>query len=616
MTERLIYESKKSKIYLQDESEWDKPVLLKVLNYEFPAPIDIAQFYNEYEMLEDLNMPGIRNVLKRTKAKNRHAIFLEWIEAPTLSEAFKNKQGDIIDFLYIAIAIAQAVGEIHRNNIIHKDITPFNILVNLQKREVKLIDFGISSKIDLKQTNLGNPERLEGTLAYNSPEQTGRMNRVVDYRTDLYSMGVVFYEMLTGQLPFPVNDAMELVHSHIAQIPKPCCLVNTSVPKPISDIINILMAKNAEDRYQSAFGVKHDLEICLSQYESRRKVEDFQYRQNDFSGKFQIPQKLYGREKEIALLLEAFERCAEGNLELILVAGYSGTGKSALVREVHKPITKKHGYFIEGKYDQFQRAVPYYAILQAFREFVNILLTEREETLSKLRTEIQEAVGAEGKVLTEVIPNLEFIIGKQPDVPVIGGSESQNRFNYVFRKFVNVISASEHPLILFIDDLQWADSASISLLNVLITDKHNGHFLCIGAYRNNEVNASHPFIIAKEEMEVKGSRISTITIGNLSKENVNDLIAESVGAENETTLELTELVYEKTQGNAFFVNQFLKSLYQEKLLTFDFESHTWKWNVQRVKEQNITDNVVELMARKILRLPEPTQRAMKFAACI
>ncbi|HUM46183.1 MAG TPA: AAA family ATPase [Chitinophagales bacterium] len=616
MTEKLIYESKKSKIYLQDESEWGKPVLLKVLNYEFPAPIDIAQFYNEYEMLDDLNMPGIRNVLRRTKVKNRHAIFLEWIDAQTLSEAFKNKQGDIIDFLHIAIAIAQAVGEIHRNNIIHKDITPFNILVNLQKREVKLIDFGISSKIDLKQTNLGNPERLEGTLAYNSPEQTGRMNRVVDYRTDLYSMGVVFYEMLTGQLPFPVNDAMELVHSHIAQIPKPCYLVNSAVPKPISDIIDLLMAKNAEDRYQSAFGVKHDLAICLSQYEANRKIDAFKYRQNDFSGRFQIPQKLYGREKEIGLLLDAFARCAEGNLELVLVAGYSGTGKSALVREVHKPITHKRGYFIEGKFDQFQRSVPYYALLQAFSEFVSILLTEKEETLAKLKTEIREAVGAEGKVLTEVIPNLEFIIGKQPEVPAIGGTEAQNRFNYVFRKFVEVIATHEHPLVLFIDDLQWADSASISLLNVLITDQHNGHFLCIGAYRNNEVNASHPFIIAKEEMEEKGAHISTIHIGNLSKENVNDLVAESVNAGKESARELTELVYEKTQGNAFFVNQFLKSLYQEKLLTFNFEAHSWEWDVKRVKEQNITDNVVELMAGKVLRLPEATQQAMKFAACI
>ncbi|MEI7993703.1 MAG: adenylate/guanylate cyclase domain-containing protein [Methylococcaceae bacterium] len=339
-------------------------------------------------------------------------------------------------------------------------------------------------------------------------------------------------------------------------------------------------------------------------------------KQNDFSGKFEISQKLYGRENETSFLMEAFERCAEGNLEIVLVEGYSGTGKSALVREVHKPITQRKGYFIEGKYDQFQRVVPYYALLQAFIEFVNILLTEKEEKLNQLRIEIQKAVGAEGKVLTDVILNLEFIIGQQPDVPEIGGAESQNRFNYVFKKFVSVISTKEHPLVLFIDDLQWADSASLSLLNVLLTDKQNGYLLCIGAYRDNEVSASHPFSIMLGEMRKKGAKTNTITIGNLSEETLNNLISDSVNEDKSLTRELTNLVYVKTHGNAFFVMQFLKSLYTENLLTFNFESHRWLWDVKKVKEQNITDNVVELMAGKIRVLPQETQRAMKLAACI
>ncbi|MDE3253995.1 MAG: AAA family ATPase, partial [Bacteroidota bacterium] len=483
-------------------------------------------------------------------------------------------------------------------------------------REVKLIDFGISSKIDLRETHLGNPERLEGTLAYNSPEQTGRMNRVVDYRTDLYSMGVMFYEMLSGQLPFPITDAMELVHSHIAITPTPVCIINPSIPKPISDIIDVLLSKNAEDRYQSALGVKHDLSICLEQYENNRRIKNFALRKNDFSGKFQVSQHLYGREKEIQSLIDAFERCSQGAVEMMLVAGYSGTGKSAMVREVHKPITKKRGYFIGGKYDQFQRAVPYYAILQGFGDFVSILLTEKEEKLSRLREEILNAVGAEGKVLTDLIPNLEHIIGIQPEVPEIGGTESQNRFNYVFRKFVKAIATREHPLVLFIDDLQWADSASLNLLDVLLTDLHISHFLCIGAYRDNEVTASHPFIITKNSLETKGAKVCTVTIGNLSKPNVKELIDGSVNISGEDTHSLTDLVYEKTQGNAFFVNQFLKSLYQEQLLSFNFTLHRWEWNIQKVREQNITDNVVELMAGKILRLPTETQKVMKLAACI
>jgi serine/threonine protein kinase len=340
MSEKLIYESKKSKIYLTDENEWGQPVIMKLLNYEFPTPLDISQFYNEYDIINGLNQPGIRNVLKRTKIKNRHGMLLEWVDSQTLADVFQNKQNDIVDFLYIAIAIAQAVSDIHRSNIIHKDINANNILVNLQKRIVKIIDFGISSKIDLKQQHLENPERLEGTLAYISPEQTGRMNRVVDYRTDLYSMGVTFYEMLTGQPPFTAKDAMELVHCHIAQTPKPVYLVNPNVPKPISDLIDRLLAKNAEDRYQSALGVKHDLEYCLTQYQARRRIAHFELGQSDFSGKFQIPQKLYGREHELDALLNAFQRSDQGNHEMILVAGYSGTGKSVLVREVHKPITR------------------------------------------------------------------------------------------------------------------------------------------------------------------------------------------------------------------------------------------------------------------------------------
>ena len=616
IAEKLIYESKKSKLYLVEDSEWGKPVLMKILNYEFPTPIEINKFYNEYDIIEGLNLSGIRNVLKRSKAKNRHALYLEWFESQTVAEAFRNKQNDVYDFLQIAIAITQSIAQIHQHDIIHKDISSNNILVNLQKHEVKLIDFGISTKIDLKQTYLGNPEWLEGTLGYTSPEQTGRMNRVVDYRTDLYSMGVTFYEMLTGRLPFMAKDAMELIHCHIAQTPIHGSQLNPNVPKIIFDIVDKLLAKNAEERYQSAFGVKHDLEICLKQFESTGKVEPFALAQNDFSGKFKLSQKLYGREHEIKKLLDAFEDCAKGGLELVLISGYSGTGKSALVNEVHKPITKRKGYFIGSKFDQFQRAVPYYAIIQAFTEFVNILLTESESNLNKFRTAIQDAVGAEGKVLTEVILNLEHIIGKQPDVPELGGAETQNRFNYVFRKFVSAISTREHPIVLFIDDLQWADSGSLSLLHGLMISQSTNHLLCIGAYRDNEVSASHPFIITVGEMRHAGVTINSIKIENLSAENVNDLIAESIDSEKHSTQPLTDLVYAKTQGNAFFVTQFLKSLYQEKLLTFDFKQLRWDWDMQQVQTQNITSNVVELMAGKILKLPVATQQALKSAACI
>ena len=616
MSEQLIYESKKSKIYLQDENEWHRPVVMKILNYEFPTPVDIAQFYNEYEIIEGLQLEGTRNVLKRGKEKNRHALYLEWFKAVTLKEAFQKKQEDIHDFLFIATAAAQALGEIHQHNIIHKDISPFNILVNLQERSVKIIDFGISSCFDLKNHYLGNPERLEGTLAYNSPEQTGRMNRTVDYRTDLYSLGATLYEALTGRLPFVSTDAMELVHAHIAQIPDPVEKHNPKAPPVIGKIIAKLLSKNAEDRYQSAYGLKHDLDICLGNLDNSGSCEDFELATRDYSGKFLIAQKLYGRSNEINELIESYHRCAAGGKELVLVSGYSGTGKSALVGEIHKPITQNRGYFIQGKFDQFQRAVPYFAIQKAFEELVNILLTENESSLQQIQLSIKEALGDEGKVLTDFIPQLEFITGPQPDVAEIGGAEAQNRFIYLFRKLVNALATKQHPLVMFIDDLQWADSSSLNLLQALMTDRESRYLLCIGAYRDNEVSASHPFIITVGDLENEGVKIDRISIGNLTAENVNELITEATGASEQSINELTKLVFQKTSGNAFFVNQFLKSLYQEKLMRFDFETLTWTWDLKKITEKNITDNVVELMASKVLRLPEATQKHLKTGACI
>ena len=616
MTEELIYQSRNSQIYLLKDSEWDFPVIRKTLNNEYPPPADIARFYNEYDIISGLQIDGVRKALKHTRHKRKHALYLEYVDAAPLLEAFRGKQNDIIDFLHLAIAISKTLGDIHSHHIIHKDISPHNILVDLHKRTSWIIDFGISSKLDLKTPNLGNPERLEGNLHYISPEQTGRMNRVVDSRSDLYSMGVVFYQMLGGCLPFESNDAMEIVHAHIALRPRPLHEVNDRVPEPISRIIDRLLQKNAEDRYQSAYGVASDLERCLTQYGASKKIDPFELGTNDHSGKFVIPQKLYGREREVAVLMDSFDQACEGHVNMVLVAGYSGTGKSALVHEIHKPITTKRAHFIEGKFDQFQRGVPYFAILHAFRDYVSLLLTETAERLDELGGVIQKAVGREGRVLTDVIPNLVHIIGEQPDVPEVGGTEAQNRFNYVFSKFISAIATHEHPIALFIDDLQWADSASINLLKVLMGDRSDGHFLCVGAYRDNEVSASHPFMIALAEMREVGVDIRTIEIGNLSDPDVQAIIADSVSRPLGDVEALTRLVCDKTRGNAFFVNQFIKTLYQDGLLYFVQEEKRWRWDLDRIRELNITDNVVELMAGIIRRLPPITQEALKLAACI
>ena len=615
MSEKLIYESKKSKIYLIENSEFGHPVLLKSLNYEFPTPKDIAQFYNEFEIINGLGLKGVRSALKKLKYNGRHAIYMEWVVGQTVKEAFKGKQKDIIDFLHISIRIAEAVGELHEQNIIHKDVSGNNIIVNIQDRWIKIIDFGLASKLSLKNQHLGNPEHLDGTLEYLSPEQTGRMNRVIDYRTDLYSLGVVLYEMLTGSTPFEGLDPLGIVHGHIASRPDPVKTINPFVPEQLSNIIDILLAKNSEERYQSAFGLKHDLEVCLAQYQEKNTIELFPLQLQDFSGKFTLPQKLYGREEELSILLSKFEEVANGKQELVLVAGYSGTGKSALIHEIHKPITQKAGYFVEGKFDQYQRDVPYFAILQAFEELIDILLGESNTRLSTIRKDIREAVGEEGKVLTEVLPSLELLIGPQSDVPKLGGNESKNRFNYVYKRFANSLSKKEYPVVIFIDDLQWADSSSLSLLQALMLDQENAYMMFIGAYRDNEVSASHPFAIMVNELRHVGGYIYDLKIGNLSFEDVNMLTADTLEKNYDEVHDLADLVFKKTQGNAFFLTQFLRSLYEEQLLFFNREKREWEYDLNLIKEKNITETVVELMARKVTKLTENPQTILRLAAC-
>jgi predicted ATPase/class 3 adenylate cyclase len=599
-----------------EEPESNSPVIMKMLNEEYPTPLSIKHFYNEFDVLKELDQPGVRKVLKQAKTNNRQTMFFEYVDGETIKSAFSRQQVSLQTFLRIAIQIADILERLHTANIIHKDVSGENILVSLPDEMVSIIDFGISTRIALRHQHLGNPERLEGNLSYISPEQTGRMNRVVDYRTDLYSLGVVFYEALAGCLPFQASDAIELVHCHIAQAPTPLNLLRPELPDVLWRIVQKLLAKNADERYQSALGLKRDLQRCLDELAATGTISSFEVAENDYSGRFQLRQKLYGREDEIERLMHAFERVSSGPREMMLVGGYSGTGKSALVHEIHNPITQKRGYFIEGKFDQFQRIIPYYAILHAFKEYVTLLLTEHEDLLAIARTDIQQALGEEGKVLTDVIPNLEFIIGKQPEVPELGGVEAQNRFNYVFRKFVRAIASERHPVVLFIDDLQWADAASLSLIEILMTDSDSRHFLCICAYRDNEVSPSHPFIVSVATIESQGTQAERIEIGNLSFDDAHALISESLNVGRDVSDDLTQLVFSKTNGNAFFVNQFLRSLYEQELLHFDFDERKWKWEIERIKALNITDNVVELMTSKIRQLADATQETLKQAACI
>jgi serine/threonine protein kinase len=427
-----IYESTHSLVYRGWRKKDNKPVILKVLKQDYPTPIELTRYRQEYEITHDLEVSGVIKAYHLEKYHNTLVMILEDFGGESLKQNMAVEQLTLNAFFPLAIQITDTLANIHAADIIHKDINPSNIVVNSDTQQLKIIDFWIASRLPRENPSLKNPEQLEGTLAYLSPEQTGRINRSIDYRTDLYSLGVTFYEMLTGTLPFEATDAMELVHCHLAKTPIPLTQLNDEIPAIISDIVMKLLAKNAEDRYQSAFGVQADLEVCQRQLAKNDQIGFFELAQNDFSGKLHIPQKLYGREIEIERLLQAFERVCQGGREMMLVAGYSGVGKTALVREVHKPMTSKRGYFAAGKFEQFQKNIPYSAISQAFNHFCHYLLSESVETLANWRGKILEAVGQNGQILLDVIPELELVIGPQSPVASVGHTEAQNRFHMFF----------------------------------------------------------------------------------------------------------------------------------------------------------------------------------------
>lgn len=614
LPESIIHESQTLRLVCTSD-ETGKPILEKRLQDEFPDPREILQLQNELEITQALNVPGIRRAYELTQRNNRYVLRMEYFDGVSLNGAFVKERKPLEQILLVATRIAEVLGHIHQQNIIHKDINKNNILVHPHSLEVCIIDFGISSQLDVKTQHLGNPEKLEGTLTSISPEQTGRMNRVVDYRTDIYSLGIVLYEMLVGRPPFVFSDPLELVHHHIAKTPVAPHILQPGIPEAVSDITMKLLAKNAEDRYQSAFGLKADLDLCLQQVRQTGRIQSFPLAASDASGRFHLPQKLYGREADIRLLLDAFERVNRGTREAILVSGYSGVGKSVLVAEIHKPVTGYRGYFLSGKFDQFRQNLPYSAFQDALKEFVGLLLTEAPDTFAQWKERIARAVGDLGKVLTTLVPSLELVLGPQPDVPELEGAEAQNRFLYVFRLFLNTICRKEHPIVLFIDDLQWADSASLELLKTLLTDRSQGYFLFIGSYRNNEVHSAHPLTFALEEIRAIQGSIQTIELDNLAFEHVEELISDALRTPREQAHSLAQLTYEKTKGNPFFVGRFLRTLYEEHVLRFSFEHMAWEWDVEQIRRMNISDNVVDLLTGRIRQLPERVQHFLQHASC-
>ncbi|MGL4377758.1 MAG: AAA family ATPase [Microcoleaceae cyanobacterium] len=617
-----IYESANSEVYRAIGETDGQRVILKVLKQDYPTPAELTRYKQEYELTRSINKDGVVKVCGLEKYHNTFVMFIEDFGGESLKILRENHQFSLADFLSIALKIATSLGQIHAAKIIHKDINPANIVLHPETQQLKIIDFGISTRLTRENPTLKNPNVLEGTLAYISPEQTGRMNRSLDYRTDFYSLGVTFYELLTGKRPFETEDDLELVHCHIAKQPLLPSEINPLIPPVLDNIVMKLMAKNAEDRYQSAWGLQADLENCLQKLQSTGNIDKFTLATQDISDQFQIPQKLYGREAEIKTLLTAFERVSNpptasaGGCELMLIAGYSGIGKSALVQEIYKPITEKRGYFIAGKFDQFQRNIPYRALVNAFQQLVKQLLTENTAELQKWKSKLLAALAANGQIIIDVIPEVELIIGKQSPVPELGPTESQNRFNLVFKNFMRACCAQEHPLVIFLDDLQWADGATLKLIELMMTDPNLQYLFLIGAYRDNEVSMGHPLIIMLEELRKGQGLIHQINLDNLGREDITRLIADTLKSDITRVELLANLVFKKTVGNPFFVNQFLKLLYTDNLITFSYDEQKWQWEQGQIEARNITDNVVELMIGKLKKLPSTTQSILELAACI
>lgn len=630
-----IHESANSRVYRGIRKADNLPVIFKILKEDYPTLEEITRYKLEYEITRSLSLKGVIQAYGLQQYQSTFVIILEDFGGESLTKIIATRRFSLIEFLKLALQITESLSEIHTENIIHKDINPSNIVLNLETQQLKIIDFGISTALSRETLTLKNPTVLEGTLAYISPEQTGRMNRSLDYRTDFYSLGVTFYKLLTHRLPFESSDALELIHYHLALEPVPPHVIDPEIPVIVSEIVLKLLAKTAQERYQSAWGIKTDLEQCLIQLQHSSRIESFTLTQQDISDKFHIPEKLYGREREVETLLAAIARIAggrdnqensislppRGNLsssqvELMLIAGYSGIGKSVLVQEIYQPITQQRGYFISGKFNQYQRNIPYFAIAQAFGSLIKQLLTEDEVQLCQWRDNLLTALASNSRVITQVIPALELIVGNQPDVPVLPPTEAQNRFNQVFQNFIRVFTQPEHPLVIFLDDLQWADNASLKLIQLLATATEGQSLLLMGAYRDNEVNASHPLIQMVEQIRQGGGVVNQLFLSPLSLPNINQLIADTLRCQPEDSLPLADLVQQKTGGNPFFMNEFLKSLYTERLLEFDRQTEKWQWSIEQIQNQELTDNIVDLMAGKIQKLNEQTQQVLQLSACI
>jgi PAS domain S-box-containing protein len=603
-------------LYRGRGEEDSSQVLVLAPAKENPRRESVVRLEHEYSLREELDPAWAARPIGFAFHWNRPVLVLRDPGGTPLSQP-RNPASELGSSLRLAINLAAAIGHVHRRGLVHKDIKPANILANSVTGDVWLMGFGIASRLPSERQSPEPPEFIAGTLPYMAPEQTGRMNRSTDSRSDLYSYGVTLYEMLTGLLPFAATDAMEWVHCHVARQPTPPEQRVEGIPGPISAIVMRLLAKTAEERYQTAAGVEFDLRKCLSDWENSGHIDSFSVGKHDGSDRLWIPEKLYGRDPEVKALLGAFDRVVTRGISgFALVSGYSGIGKSSVVNELQKAIVLPRGIFVAGKFDQHKRDIPYATLAQAFQSLVRQILGKSEGEVTRWRAAIQQAVGPNGQLAVNLIPELELVIGKQPPVPELPPQETQNRFQAVFTRFLCVFAQKEHPLTLFLDDLQWLDVATLRFIEHLLTHADVKHLLLIGAYRDNEVSSSHPLMLTLDSIRKSGVAIVEIVLKPLSLKDVNHLISDALRCERGRSEGLSRLVHQKTAGNPFFVIQFVTALAEEHLIEFVPRKAAWEWDLTQIRTRGFTDNVVELMIDKLKRLPVATQEVLKGLACL
>jgi PAS domain S-box-containing protein len=614
-------------LYRARGEEDGSQVLVLVPAAQHPSPDILKRLEHEYSLREELDREWALRPLALNRRDGEEMLVLEdpssaavgldqYLGSAGIGQSETDAGAQPMElgrFLRLAINLAAGLDKLHRRDLMHKDIKPAHILVDLETDRVWFTGFGISSRLGRERQAAEPPEVIAGTLPYMAPEQTGRMNRSIDSRSDLYSLGVTFYQMLTGVLPFLAADPMEWVHCHVARQPTPPAERRTEVPGVISAVVMKLLAKAAEERYQTAAGLEADLRRALAQWESRGRIDGFHLGKRDTPDQLLIPECLYGRECEIASLHAAFGRVvAGGGPELVLVEGRAGVGKSAVVHELHRALAPARGLFASGKFDQYKRDIPYASLAQALLSLIRPLLTKSETELASWRAALTAALGLNGGLMVTLLPEFEHIIGPQPPVAELSPRDEQRRFQLVFRRLLGVFARPEHPLALFLDDLQWLDAATLNLLEDLLTQPDLQHLLLIGAYRDDEVTPTHPLIRRLAAIRQAGGRVQVIALKPLGLEDVNRIVAGAL--HRGSARPLARLVHEKTAGNPLFAIQFVTTLAEEGLLTFNRDR--WIWDLKLIRAKGYTHNVVDLLLNKLRRLPATTQAVLKRLACL